>query len=403
MSTPSLGRRPVIAWDAVLAALACALDLTLFSYIGLSEERAPALAVIGYAVVGYAALLLRRRAPVLVFAALWVHSMVASLTPHLMYFPTVGLVVGIYTLADQRGNRAALWGLCLFTVPVGFNVADTVRGSEDPYRVAVMCAAGLLAYGAAGWATGRLVRVSRELWRASARESLGAERLRIARELHDVVAHSVTVMVLQAAGAQRVLTADPARGVRALGEIESAGKQTMTELRRMLRVLRGDDTVGRLDPYEPRPGLDDLEALVAGVRSVGVPARLRVEGAPGEVSVEVALTAYRVVQEALTNVIRYARPGAAATVDVAWAGETLRIRVTNEGPPVPRPASASLSSGYGLRGLRERVALAGGELRAGSTRDGGFEVTATLPVASPALPVPVGGAPDNRGALSNVD
>ncbi|MEJ3747309.1 sensor histidine kinase [Actinomycetes bacterium KLBMP 9797] len=376
--------RPAAARDAVLALLAVALDLSMFSHVGAAEQRVPAAIIVGYAVVGYATLMLRRRAPMVVFAVLWVHSMVALLTPALTYFPIVGMVVAIFSVAEYRGGRSALGALVAYLAPMTISIVYTVRASDNPYGAAVACTASLLAYGGVAWTAGRLVRVGRQLGEASAREAIGAERLRIARELHDVVAHSVTVMVLQSAGAQRIVATDPPRAGRALGAIEEAGKQAMDELRRMLRVLRADDHTDTEPLTRAQPGLADLEPLVAGFRAAGVRVRLRAEGTPGEVTGAVSLTAYRVVQEALTNVTRYARPGARTTVVLAWAEHLLLVKVTNDGPPAANPRVATLSGGYGLRGLRERVDLAGGQLTAEPVPGGGFEVTAALPVARPA-------------------
>jgi signal transduction histidine kinase len=196
-------------------------------------------------------------------------------------------------------------------------------------------------------------------------------------------------MTLQAAGARRVLAAGKQdRAAQALADIEGAGTQAMTELRRMLGVLRvdgqPDDGSGDADEPEtqPRVGLDELEPLVHRVLAAGVPARVVRHGRPRALDLGADLTAYRTAQEALTNVLKHAGAGVPTVIELRWGDSELELSITNDaptGPVEPRPAS-----GYGLIGLRERVAAVGGRFAAGPLPDGGFRVAATLPATVPA-------------------
>jgi signal transduction histidine kinase len=181
-----------------------------------------------------------------------------------------------------------------------------------------------------------------------------------------------------------VLSTDPRQAAQALTSIRAQGKQAMQELRRMLPVLRTAE--GADDEHEPAParppGLDDLDELVTAVRRTGLSVQLDRLGAARPVPPSIGLAAYRVVQEALTNVTRHAGPGSSATVRVVW-GDDLRVEVSDRGSGSAPPDPPVPSTGHGLLGLRERVALAGGQFAAGPLPDGGFQVTATLPVAQP--------------------
>jgi signal transduction histidine kinase len=219
------------------------------------------------------------------------------------------------------------------------------------------------------------------------RHALQEERLRIARELHDVLAHSLSVVTVQAGVGRRVGAARPAEALRALRTVEEASRAALDELRRVLCLLRSDDEPGGtgepggLGPaLAPVPGLADLDGLTTLVRKAGTPVRVELTGDAAAVPPAAGLTAYRIVQEALTNVVRHA-PGATATVRVGIAGGGVRIRVTDTGPP-SGPASAPDASpaGHGIAGMRERAAIFGGTLDAGPLPGGGFQVAAFLPV-----------------------
>ena len=208
-----------------------------------------------------------------------------------------------------------------------------------------------------------------------ARERVAEERNRIARELHDIVAHSVSVMVIQAAAARRNVTSRPEDAVALLENVERTGRQTMDELRQVLGVLR-DPEAER--PAVPVPTLADLESLVDA--HVVLPVRLTVSGVTDEVPAGVGLTAYRVVQEALTNATRHAGPGASVDVRVTQAATYLEVCVEDDGRGASTVQHGSGHEGYGLLGMRERVTAAGGTFAAGPRPGGGWRVSTRLPM-----------------------
>jgi signal transduction histidine kinase len=211
---------------------------------------------------------------------------------------------------------------------------------------------------------------------AQARIAVSAERARIAREMHDVVAHAVSVMVVQAAGAAYALDSRPDQTRRALDAIADTGRQTLAELRRVLGVMRADDPT---DGYVPQPGVAQVVDLVGQVRATGLPADLDVEGVPVELSPGGQLAVYRVVQEALTNVVKHAGPRATARVLIRYGEEAMDIEVDDDG----RGAAADpAGGGHGLVGMRERVALFDGELDAGPRPGGGYRVRVRLPMTA---------------------
>lgn len=220
----------------------------------------------------------------------------------------------------------------------------------------------------------RAVRLERER-DSQARIAAAAERARIARELHDVVAHSLSVIVAQADGAAYALDADPPRARRAVQTVSSTGRQALTEMRRLLGVLRdGESEQG----YAPQPGVAQLDELVAQTRRAGLPVELAVEGVPVELPSGPQLATYRVVQEALTNTLKHAGAGATgATVRLRYRDGALELRVSDDG----RGAAAGTDGqGHGLVGMRERMAVYGGSVRAGPRTGGGYEVVASLPL-----------------------
>ena len=208
-------------------------------------------------------------------------------------------------------------------------------------------------------------------------EALSEERRRIAREMHDIVAHSVSVMVVQAGGARRILGRDPERAAEAAEQIQRIGRETLGEMRRLLG-LGHRDAGGAA--RAPQPGLADLEGLVRRARDAGLPVELAIHGDRRVLPTGLDLTAYRIVQEALTNAVKHAG-GAPTEVALRYGDDELGIRVTN-GPPPPAVAGAEAiqGGGHGLVGMRERARAFGGAAHAGPTPEGGFEVLARLPL-----------------------
>jgi signal transduction histidine kinase len=205
-----------------------------------------------------------------------------------------------------------------------------------------------------------------------AREAVVEERARIARELHDAIAHNVSMMVVQAGAERRVLDGERGSTREVLETIERIGRGALTEMRRLVGMLRSD----RGDPLAPQPALDDLPMLVTQVREAGLPVELHVDGERRELPVGIELSAYRIVQEALTNALKHAGEARAA-VHIRYGPDSLELSIIDDGRGAPAPVS---SGGHGLVGMRERVALYGGSLDAGRDPSGGFAVRVLLPI-----------------------
>ncbi|GAA4220975.1 signal transduction histidine kinase [Streptosporangium album] len=216
-----------------------------------------------------------------------------------------------------------------------------------------------------------------------ARRTLLEERNRIAREPHDVVAHHMSVISIQAQVAPHLVEDPPEELTENLAGIRENAVEALTELRRILGVLRSQDAQADGVRHTPQPTLDRLEELVANVRGAGVTLTAEIIGEPRPLSPGVELSAFRIVQEALSNAMRHA-PGAAVRVEIGYHPGAPTVRVANTAPD--RPAPPSPGAGHGLLGMRERTAMLGGDLATGSTPDGGYEVTALLPATAPKLP-----------------
>jgi signal transduction histidine kinase len=301
---------------------------------------------------------------------------------------TFVLFAAAYSLGAHASLRRAAAGLVLI-VPVVVEISHhgglgLAFSSRDGSAGVTLSLLQLVAF----WLAGVLVRGRRQAARLAARsaalerqaeQAAAAERARIARELHDIIAHHLSVVVLHAAGARASGGADPAT----LEEIEHSGRQALTETRRLFGVLRdpGEET-GRA----PQPGIGELPALAGSLRAAGLEVSLSVDGDHAALPSAVNVSAYRIVQEALTNVLKHAGP-ARAEVTVGCADGAVTIEVTDDGPGNPAPpavkGAGEVGEGQGLAGMRERVALFGGDLRAGPRPGGGFTVCARLPAGEP--------------------
>ncbi|MFI6009875.1 sensor histidine kinase [Streptomyces sp. NPDC051243] len=227
----------------------------------------------------------------------------------------------------------------------------------------------------------RATRLEKER-EAQAKVAVAAERARIARELHDVVAHNVSVMVVQADGAAYVLDAAPDQAKMALETISSTGRQALAEMRRLLGVLRtGEHQEG--GEYVPQPDVEQIDELIQQCRSSGLPVDFKVEGTPRPLPSGVELTAYRIVQEALTNTRKHGGPNAGASVRLVYFDDGLGLLVEDDGKGAPHELyedGGADGSGHGLIGMRERVGMVGGTLDAGPRPGGGFRISALLPL-----------------------
>ncbi|MFE9559334.1 sensor histidine kinase [Streptomyces sp. NPDC006703] len=321
---------------------------------------------------------LRSRAPVAVFA--FVHLVFAGYVT-LGYWPVVssfGLLLTVYTVAALCPARVSV--PCTVVTGALWIYAGTVTAHESMASVVSQA----LAWPAVLWRFGIVARRSTELARRlhreqeeRARRKVADERGRIARELHDVVAHHMSVISVQAGLARFVFDSDRDTARTALDTIDATGKEALEELRRMLKVLRAADDGA---PAAPMPGLARLDEMVERIRAGGVPVALRVEGAPRPLAPGLELCAYRVVQEALTNVLKHA-PGASTEVTLTYEPHQVTVSVTDDGEGVNLDRVRT-GSGHGLIGMRERAKLYGGTISIGPQSDGGFAVRLTLPTSA---------------------
>jgi signal transduction histidine kinase len=330
-------------------------------------------------------LLLRRRfglgAPAVVFAVLAAESFLPGQVVTSSQTNALALLVAFWAVGCHANPRRALGGGAIGYVALAVIVLNESPGSADTL--------GLLVAGAAAWALGRTLaerdRRAVELEQRAERlereheRALLADRARLAGELHDVIAHSVSVMTVQAGAARLLLDQDPVRAREPLVAVEESGRQALGELRRLLGILHGaGDDAG----LAPQPGVAQLPTLVEHVRSAGVPVAVTTEGEPRPLAPGVDLTAYRVVQEALTNVLKHA--GAArAQVHLRYDPTALAVEVVDSGRTAAGGEAGGVGDeggGHGLAGMRRRVALYHGELEAGPGPGGGYRVRARLPL-----------------------
>ncbi|WP_138179917.1 sensor histidine kinase [Nakamurella multipartita] len=388
--------------DLIILPVVFLADVLVFSRMLRIEGATAAerVAIVIYSGAGIGLLLLRWRAPVAVYIA----AVVLALPPLLIsdyYIPFLIPLVALAAVAQLRPPRVSLWCLAASVLPIALLVGKAVLQASPSGRLpsaagsAVFYSAGfVLAWGLGQW-IGRnqrrleQIRVQHELevreQQKLAENAVSVERLRIARELHDIVAHSVTIMVLHAAGARRVVRTDPDRAAESLTTIEESGQQAMTELRRLLALLReSDDGPDRVDAMVP--GLAHVDQILAQVRNSGVRVTLEISGQPARLDASVDLAAYRLIQEGITNVTKHCGTGAQVAVTVEWGAEKVTVAVEDDGLGV-RSAAPAGGGGHGLAGLRERIAIAAGEFSAGPTESGGFRVAARLPVST-GSPIP---------------
>jgi signal transduction histidine kinase len=316
---------------------------------------------------------IRRRYPTLVGTGV---PILAALDHDLWDAQSVG-----YPLA----TFCALYALTVWTPPrrfaVGFALVMAVwlgfslRGGEFPndgVAFAVITAIVMLLVRRVVGDRERRAQLAERERDLAAREAVVEERARIARELHDAIAHNVSMMVVQAGAERRVINQEHGATKEVLATIERIGRDALTEMRRLVGMLRSHGT----DELAPQPGLNDLPTLVTQVGEAGLPVELELEGEPRQLPVGIELSAYRIIQEALTNALKHAGQ-AHAVVRVRYGADSLELEIVDDGPGGQTPVA---SGGHGLAGMRERVALYGGRLDAGRRPSGGFVVRVLLPV-----------------------
>ncbi|WP_063628061.1 sensor histidine kinase [Actinospica robiniae] len=388
--------------DGAMAAVLVVLGLIAFPVM-LRAEHQNAVLAIPAAVIG-APIVARRKHPDWVFWSVIAIGAVQVLTPQPLWPSDFAVPVALYGLAAYRPRRDSLLGLgvCIVGVLVLVPRLHANAPSDMPTVRRLVVYTFIIGFFSApmvvAWVMGDSMQYRRAYYldlEAKARRlelerdqqaqiAAATERARIARELHDVVAHNVSVMVVQAEGAAYAMDSAPENTRKALGAIAETGRSALVEMRRLLGVLRTQDGAAE---RAPQPGVGQLEDLLEQVRSSGLPVEFTVDGVPVELPQGVALAAYRIVQESLTNARKHGGPAVRASVGMYYGERELRLVVQDDG----RGAMALTDGqGNGLTGMRERVAMFGGALHAGplgADRDG-FQVEAVLPYETVVLPYP---------------
>jgi signal transduction histidine kinase len=370
-----------LAFDVAIAAAATAADLGQL----ISGGGAP---VIILGCVAGGALVLRRVAPLAVLAM----TLAAGLAIVALGGDAAGVsvLVAVYTTASICELQVSLAALALtVAVVVALSIATAgVPGRQTSALggaiIASALTVGIWGLGAYAQTRRRYLDELKERAASAEREreqlariAVHEERASIARELHDIVAHSVTVMLVGVRGARDVLCGAPEVADETLARVERSGEQSLAELRRILSLLR--DPEQRVHA-RPQPSLAQLDELVAGYREAGLPVRLELAGTPHPLPGGVELSVYRIIEEALTNVLKHSEP-TRVTVTLCYRASRLEIEVVDDGATQPPPAA---HAGHGIVGLRERITLLGGELEVGPREGGGFRVAARLPLGGEA-------------------
>ena len=364
--------------DLAVAALVLVVQLGVCTLAARRHQGRQPLDLLGYLLLaaGPVALLWRWRSPAGILAVVMASSVLYFALGY-PYGPAwLALIVAFWT-AVTGGARRFAWATAFAGLAAYFTLADLLdRGAPVASLPAVLAHLGwlLVVLAAAEVAmAGRQRRLAAERSRAEeARRRAGEERMRIARELHDVLAHNISLINVQAGVALHLMDEQPGQSRSALVAIKQASNDALGELRSVLDVLRQG---AEQPPRSPASGLAHLGSLVAGAGSTGLEVRTQVEGTPRPLPAGVDLAAFRIVQEALTNVTRHAGP-ASATVVLSYGKGDLAVQVDDDG----RGPAAADGGGNGIRGMRERVAALGGELTTGPRPGGGFRVLARLPL-----------------------
>jgi signal transduction histidine kinase len=333
----------------------------------------------------------RRRWPVAVLAVSAAAVTVYSVLGYVNGASLVAPVLALYTVATQLSvRRAAIAAAATLVVLMTATAVNNPFGHFSdggfvllPGIVAAAFFAGIAVANRRAYTASMLARAEQD-----GRRRVDEERLRIARELHDVVAHTMATINVQAGVAAHVLSTRPEAAAESLQAIKTASKEGLRELRAILNVLRQADDA---DPTQPAPGIAQLEALIAGARRAGLETTFTATGEPVPLPAAVDLTAYRIIQESLTNTIRHAGPATAA-VSLVYHHDELCIDVTDTGRG--QPATAASGGGHGLVGMRERAAAVGGVVETGPGPAGGYQVAARLPLGGRLADQPPGSAPD---------
>lgn len=377
------------ATDSVLAVVLFAAALmSLSSFPPVQDMRSVDIAL--FLLIGAQTLTLawRRQFPTAVLVIITAAFMIERGLNYPQTWAYFGIAFALYTVGAQvRFRRSRLVAGTVILLSVAWTAVGTAA-----YDIPWTAVAGVLLYLTFPWLIGvesrrreqRALDLEARAIRAEmtteheAAEAVQSERVRIARELHDVVAHEMTVMTVQASAAQRVLDSDPEQARLSMKLVGESGRRGLAEMRRLLGLLRYSDD----PPLDPQPGLDSLEDLTHQLNEVGQLVELEIAGSPRPLPAGIDLNAYRIVQESLTNTARHAGPNASATVVVNYGDVKLDIDVTDDGRGAAQGLEVS-DSGHGLIGMQERVALLDGSLAAGPRTGGGYRVHAIIPIPRP--------------------
>ncbi|MEW2356362.1 sensor histidine kinase [Spirillospora sp. NPDC029432] len=373
------GKKPLV--DAFLAIPLVLLVASGYAADGWDMSR-PAYLSLSAALL--LPLLLRRTYPRAVFAVISLVAFGQAMAGQPPISADIALLPALYTMAATCALRWSIAAAVVAEAGAFIATFAFITGWEDQ-RIGLFT---LTVVVAGVWLLGLYMRTRREYLRSvelraerlererdtEVQIAMAGERARIARELHDVVAHNVSVIVVQADGASFAIETDTERARKALETISATGRQALAEMRRMLGVLRESDDAGS---YAPQPGVEQLAELVEQIRESGLPLEFAVEGVPLEMSEGRQLTIFRIVQESLTNTLKHGGPRATARVCLHYGDDAIEIRVTDDGRGA---AARDDGRGHGLLGMRERAAVYGGGVEAGPRPGGGFEVVARIPV-----------------------
>ena len=369
----------------------------VLAFLGIASSAATGRLIAVPLVIALAVPVVFRRAyPVAAFAAAIAVGALQVLINSKPNPTDLAIVILLYTLAAYTPRRISITGLAICLAGSAAAVLRWMPGRLSMWDSLLVGSIMFAGPSLIAWVFGDSMRYRRAYYTnledraarleaerdAQAQIAAAAERARIARELHDVVAHNVSVMVVQADGASYALGSDPDRARQALAAIAATGRQALAEMRRMLGVLRRDED-GTEPGRAPLPGIGQLGELLEQTRATGLPVSFTVEGVPQPFPDGAALAAYRIVQESLTNTRKHGGPRATAEVTLRYLEDALLLRIADDGRGA---AAASDGAGHGLTGMRERVAVYGGWVQAGPCPSGGYHVAALLPLVEPAAP-----------------
>lgn len=374
----------ILAWGLGAVSL---LDLVRTSGASLP------LGAVGLLLVQSSALTFRRRWPMTVYSIVGFGTILFAWLGFTSSVGGFGVLIAVYTVAAHRPLSDALVAGGIYVVGMFLSLLGFSQSTAtSPEEFLAQFLINLLAL-ALAWTVGVTIRTRRAYVASlearaallerereeNTRLAVALERGRIAREMHDVVAHSVSVAVVQAGAAERLIDSDPAGAREAMRNVASVGREALAEMRRVLEVLRDEEGAGG---RAPQPGIDELQALARRVEEAGLPVELSVQGPERPLPTSAALSVYRIVQEGLTNALTHAGP-ARARVLLRFLPGGVEVRISDNGAGTPRGEGAAAGGGHGLIGMRERVALFGGRLEAGPRPEGGYAVVAHIPTTEP--------------------